>query len=1233
MKSFFPFKKKHGTSSNDGPSLDVSFASAPSSKKQKTTTSSAAAAAAPSDQQCIPVHSQDSSAAAEAAETQEDSVLDSSSQESVQPSQQDDSAALASSQLQQPSQDGSTQQSTTRQSQEEESVSAENPFLETQPVEEEGQEEEAPLSFEDDEEVPLVTEPGADLDGATLAEADLLLDRIYGDHPHDNDGTHLDGGVPDDALWQHRFDQLSVRSPSHYSLPNGRVGKRFVRLLTEEFASVLTRDCNSEKPLVFVMVILQKDPMVRKARDIRRRLEQRLDHWEEGDFDLLVSDTLDSLDRNASVGRKRPQNVVDEARAFHSKLISGRLQQAVRHSIDGEPGGVRLPHQKCTKSGKKIVDVLREKHPDMMDPSAAIAEPDRIAFEPYESTPRVVDRIYTAEVVEKVASQMGGSAGLSGTDAVDCCKWLLRFGEESKELRDRVAEFVSWLANDNPPFAAYRALVACRLVALDKVPGTRPIGIGEIWRRLFTKCVISVCGKQATKAAGDYNLCVGLSAGIEGAVHAMQEKWHQANAPRDEREDGMHLVPPASPSTVAHGGVRSQESSGLATQDDATLAAATAAPTGSPDDEPAPTADAPSPEAGLTTQQEAQASQRSSDSMEEEEEELADPNIILLVDADNAFNSLSRRTMLWTVRHLWPAGSRFVFNMYRHSARQIIRNGAASETILSREGVTQGDPLAMIAYGLGLVPLAKRLRADVPSCLQPWYADDSAAQGRASEVERFFDILLEKGKSVGYHPSPSKCIVICREEDNIAALQRLHRFGFQYRKGGRYIGSYLGSPIGKDLWVKEKCARWERAVRKLSSFAVHYPQSAYAGFARSLQNEWQYVQRVVDDCKDLFVPLAGVIGEFVAAVLGSVEDEGNPLAIGLTTIPVRHGGLGLLDPVDLADINHGDSLAATSHLVQSLLGNCPFDLDRHEENARETKSQRRESLDEMYESRVKRWLTRGSRVQKQRTKRGKDTGGWITVAPSTDNGTILSADEFRDSARLRLGLEPLHMPAMCDACTGTKFTVSHALDCKKGGLVGYRHDHLRATWARLCRQASSRDRVKEEPYIHNSATLKAAKAKAEATRSTPPPPGERGDVAVHDFWTQGTTAIFDIRVTNTECPSRRGQAAHKVLAAHEKEKKDRYLEACLERRRQFTPLVFSVDGLPGAEATAAIKRLSAMLAEKLQREYSVVCGYVRSQLQIALARSASLCIRGARAPFNRANSPLMDGGASLRLYR
>ena len=40
------------------------------------------------------------------------------------------------------------------------------------------------------------------------------------------------------------------------------------------------------------------------------------------------------------------------------------------------------------------------------------------------------------------------------------------------------------------------------------------------------------------------------------------------------------------------------------------------------------------------------------------------------------------------------------------------------------------------------------------------------------------------------------------------------------------------------------------------------------------------------------------------------------------------------------------------------------------------------------------------------------------------------------------------------------------------------------------------------------------------------------------------------------------QASEKVLELVAKEKREKYEEACTERRRDFTPMVYSVDGMP-----------------------------------------------------------------------
>lgn len=55
--------------------------------------------------------------------------------------------------------------------------------------------------------------------------------------------------------------------------------------------------------------------------------------------------------------------------------------------------------------------------------------------------------------------------------------------------------------------AAIIALTVCRLVQLDKQPRTRPIEIGEVYRRLMAKDVLVAAGHIVTKSYGNFSLC------------------------------------------------------------------------------------------------------------------------------------------------------------------------------------------------------------------------------------------------------------------------------------------------------------------------------------------------------------------------------------------------------------------------------------------------------------------------------------------------------------------------------------------------------------------------------------------------------------------------------------------------------------------------------------------------------------------------------------------------------
>ena len=106
--------------------------------------------------------------------------------------------------------------------------------------------------------------------------------------------------------------------------------------------------------------------------------------------------------------------------------------------------------------------------------------------------------------------------------------------------------------------------------------------------------------------------------------------------------------------------------------------------------------------------------------------------------------------------------------------------------------------------------------------------------------------------------------------------------------------------------------------------------------------------------------------------------------------------------------------------------------------------------------------------------------------------------------------------------------------------------------------------------------------------------------------------MFDIIIVNLDAGSYLRMTPEKALAKAEKEKKDLYLQACLERRRTFTPMVYSADGIPEAAALAAHNRLAALLSYKLKREYSEICGLVRARMPLAILRSNRLFLRDPR---------------------
>ena len=126
------------------------------------------------------------------------------------------------------------------------------------------------------------------------------------------------------------------------------------------------------------------------------------------------------------------------------------------------------------------------------------------------------------------------------------------------------------------------------------------------------------------------------------------------------------------------------------------------------------------------------------------------------------------------------------------------------------------------------------------------------------------------------------------------------------------------------------------------------------------------------------------------------------------------------------------------------------------------------------------------------------------------------------------------------------------------------------------------------------------------------PNKSRADVSVHGFWKWGTTSLVDMRIVYLDAGLYLHQTSEKALATVEKEKKDKYLHPCLERKCSFTTIIYSAYAIPRTEIVAAQWRLALLLRNKLKREYLEMCGFVRACLSLVIVSSNTLFLRGAR---------------------
>ena len=180
------------------------------------------------------------------------------------------------------------------------------------------------------------------------------------------------------------------------------------------------------------------------------------------------------------------------------------------------------------------------------------------------------------------------------------------------------------------------------------------------------------------------------------------------------------------------------------------------------------------------------------------------------------------------------------------------------------------------------------------------------------------------------------------------AKNSFQNVGVKVVTGHRYLGGVVGEREYCMQFVREKVDVWVDCVDKLSQAAVKAPQAAFASLTKSLQCEWDFLQRVVPDCADAFKPLNDKIKkQFLPALLGAGVTEAEEA---LLALPTSLAGLGIFDPIKTSSLAYQTSRQGTNVLVETVKGVDVFDPAQHMETLRAARKHYVKSKEETYQS-------------------------------------------------------------------------------------------------------------------------------------------------------------------------------------------------------------------------------------------------------------------------------------------
>ena len=315
------------------------------------------------------------------------------------------------------------------------------------------------------------------------------------------------------------YDEIVTWRKNLFDLPKGNAGKRFVsnmnKLILAWNNKSNRRDYALKALMIMPTLLLQRTSTKSKGSLNKQHLQRRIELWENNQLSELLQESR-ALQKRLPKGTSK-MSAEEVTKRFTNLMLLGNVKQAVRLLENDACNGV-LPLTTET------LQELQTKHPPGQPKFA-----EMLLQGPINKIDSVIFEELTSETILKAAVLTKGSAGPSLYDADDWRKILGSniYGNEAEDLRKSLASLARELcANEVEDPKSIEALMACRLIPLDKNPGLRPIGIGETLRRILGKAVMNVLKLDVKSSVGNLQLCAGHTGGCEVGVHAVVDMFN-----------------------------------------------------------------------------------------------------------------------------------------------------------------------------------------------------------------------------------------------------------------------------------------------------------------------------------------------------------------------------------------------------------------------------------------------------------------------------------------------------------------------------------------------------------------------------------------------------------------------------------------------------------------------------------------------------------------------------------